>query len=476
MAAQDRSRTRGHCSGSCEAHAGVGADLQSGRVQGRTRATAQGLRGRVGRLNRAAFDVRSERANEQPAIQSAAVVADGPAPRLPHRPYEVVAPLGAGGMGEVYRARDTKLGRDVALKVLPDAFAHDPERLARFEREAQVARVAEPPEHRRDLRPRGPAARTRWCMELVEVRRWPIASRAARFRSTKRCRSRGRSPRRSKRRTSRHRPPRSEAGEHQDPARRHGEGARFRARQGARRGSDWARAMRSTTRRRSRRPAMTRRRDPRHRRLHEPRAGAREGVDRRARHLGVRLRALRDAHRPRAFAGEEVTDTMAPILRGSSRTGSELPATTPEHVRDAAAAVPASAMRQKRLHDIGDRHGSDVAPSGAPERRGRWPSSAPMPRASRPSRRTQRGHRPLVAAVARGQWCRDSVRVECGARRARRPVMRFDDSTTATGSQLCRRRARCRGSRCRPTGSAIAFGSSSRTAAGPARTSAASTS
>ena len=52
--------------------------------------------------------------------------------------YEVTGPLGAGGMGEVYRARDTRLGRDVALKILPDMFAADPERLARFEREAQV--------------------------------------------------------------------------------------------------------------------------------------------------------------------------------------------------------------------------------------------------------------------------------------------------------------------------------------------------
>src|SRR5262245_49382865 len=52
--------------------------------------------------------------------------------------YEVTAALGAGGMGEVYRATDTKLGREVALKVLPRAFAADPERLARFEREAKV--------------------------------------------------------------------------------------------------------------------------------------------------------------------------------------------------------------------------------------------------------------------------------------------------------------------------------------------------
>ena len=53
-------------------------------------------------------------------------------------PYEIVAPIGAGGMGEVYRARDTRLGREVAIKALPDAFARDKERRARFEREARL--------------------------------------------------------------------------------------------------------------------------------------------------------------------------------------------------------------------------------------------------------------------------------------------------------------------------------------------------
>ena len=53
-------------------------------------------------------------------------------------PYEILSALGAGGMGEVYRAHDTKLNRDVAIKVLLPAVANDPDRLARFSREAQV--------------------------------------------------------------------------------------------------------------------------------------------------------------------------------------------------------------------------------------------------------------------------------------------------------------------------------------------------
>src|SRR4051812_36362370 len=68
-----------------------------------------------------------------PSLSRAALVAG-----LRVGPYEIVAPLGAGAMGEVYRARDTKLNRVIALKVLPERFALDPDRSARFKREAQL--------------------------------------------------------------------------------------------------------------------------------------------------------------------------------------------------------------------------------------------------------------------------------------------------------------------------------------------------
>ena len=67
-------------------------------------------------------------------------------------PYEILSALGAGGMGEVYRARDTKLGRTVAVKVLPDAVASHPDRIARFAREAKALARPQPSPHRRPLR------------------------------------------------------------------------------------------------------------------------------------------------------------------------------------------------------------------------------------------------------------------------------------------------------------------------------------
>src|ERR1700674_1061600 len=60
-------------------------------------------------------------------------------------PYEILAPIGAGGMGEVYRAKDPRLGRDVAIKVLPASFSADADRLRRFEQEARAAGILNHP-------------------------------------------------------------------------------------------------------------------------------------------------------------------------------------------------------------------------------------------------------------------------------------------------------------------------------------------
>ena len=84
--------------------------------------------------------------------------------------YEIVARLGAGGMGEVYRARDTRLGRDVAVKVLPISVSADRDRLARFDREARVLAALNDPHiaaiygiEDLDRQPSQAAPRPDWC-------------------------------------------------------------------------------------------------------------------------------------------------------------------------------------------------------------------------------------------------------------------------------------------------------------------------
>jgi serine/threonine protein kinase len=99
--------------------------------------------------------------------------------------YKILALLGAGGMGDVYRAHDTKLRRDVAIKVVADAFLSNPDRLARFEREAQVLASLNHPHiaHIHGLEESNSSRAL--VMELVEGPRSRIASRRVRFRSTR---------------------------------------------------------------------------------------------------------------------------------------------------------------------------------------------------------------------------------------------------------------------------------------------------
>ncbi len=135
-------------------------------------------------------------------------------------PYDVQSAIGAGGMGEVWRAHDRKLGRDVALKILPEHSPHDPDRLARFEREARVLASLNHP-HIAAIYGLEEADGVRaLVLELVEgptladrIARGPIPLDEALAIARQIARgARGRA-------RSRHHPSRSEAGEHQAPRR-----------------------------------------------------------------------------------------------------------------------------------------------------------------------------------------------------------------------------------------------------------------
>lgn len=132
---------------------------------------------------------------------SAPNVALAPGTRL--GAYEILTLIGSGGMGEVYRARDTKLDRDVAIKILPEALASDPERIARFEREAKTLAALNHPHIAHIYGLEESDSVRGLVMELVEgedlsqrITRGPIPS-------TRRSRLPSRSPRPSKRRTNR---------------------------------------------------------------------------------------------------------------------------------------------------------------------------------------------------------------------------------------------------------------------------------
>jgi serine/threonine protein kinase len=115
----------------------------------------------------------------------------GPGARL--GPYEIQSAIGAGGMGEIYRATDTNLARQVAVKILPDAFAQDPERVARFEREAKTLASLSHPNIAIIHGVEKSQGAYALVMELVEGE--DLARRIARgpFQSMTPCRSRDRS-------------------------------------------------------------------------------------------------------------------------------------------------------------------------------------------------------------------------------------------------------------------------------------------
>ena len=214
--------------------------------------------------------------------------------------YRVVARLGAGGMGEVYRARDTKLDRDVAIKILPARVCRDRERRARFLREARLLATLNHPTSAASTIWKTWGMRVRWCSSTSRAPRsrnvWPgLLSVREALAVASRSRTRSVRPSQADRAS------RPEAIEcrapglvRRDLGRSACEDSRLRDRQ-ARRGTGAGLRSRDGGRQDESRTG------PRHALLHESRAGSRRPRRQADRHLVVRLLAVRDAGCPSAI-------------------------------------------------------------------------------------------------------------------------------------------------------------------------------
>ena len=369
-------------------------------------------------------------------------------------------------MGEVYRARDAKLNRDVAIKVLPEAFAEDAERLARFQREAQVLASLNHPHIAAIYGLEKSGNVEALVLELVEGETLAerIAARAAADRRSARDRAPDRGRARGGAREG-HRPPRPEARQREDHAGRQGQGARLRPRQGAdgRRVVAGPDAFADADGR-----GDAGRRRPRDGGVHVARAGARP-VRRQARgHLGVRRRAVRDAHGAQARSRARPSRTRSPRCCAPTSTGRRCRAETPASVRRVLRRC-LDRDPKTRFRDVADaRIEMDAAPEArcglradgpAPARRGPW--LAALSRA--PAARRRR----LVDGAATPAGCRGgrcSLRRHAAGRRSA-PLRRHADPRPVAGWKAAgvRRRTTKGGRSCR---SARATASSRRPVAG----------
>ena len=284
--------------------------------------------------------------------------------------YEIVSLLGRGGMGEVWRARDTRLGRDVAIKILPPEVAAEPERRERFAREAQLLAALNHPNIAAIYGLEEAGETLCLVLELVEGRDPCRASRARPHAPRGDPAERTHAlPRAGERTRSRHRAPRSQAGQRQAGPGRIGrrpridrprQGTRLRPRQsdgGRFRGSGAVGDPVADTQ-----PAGDAgRRHPRHRCLHESRAGARAARRQAGRHLGLRRSASRDAHRQaplrrrngRRHAGRGARPRARPV--GGSRRHSASDSASARARTAAGSRRPAARHRRR---PAGDRRGT----------------------------------------------------------------------------------------------------------------------
>ena len=295
-------------------------------------------------------------------------------------PYEVAGAIGAGGMGEVYRARDSRLDRDVAIKVLPGAFAQDAERVARFGAKRRSSRRSTIRTSRRSTgskraKARSPSPWSSWTARtsLSGSRRGAIPvdeaiAIARQIAGGPRGRARARD-----------RPPRPEAREREGHARRQGQGPRLRSGEGARR--------RRERRQRDRlgRPLAL---------AHDDAPGTGAGmilgtaaymspeqargrkVDKRADIWAFGALVFEMLTGKRLFEGETVSDTLAAVLR-QDVDWSALPDATPASVRSAPAA-----LSRARREAAAARHRRGAAGAGGAGARSRGGASrrAPAPR------------------------------------------------------------------------------------------------
>ena len=210
-------------------------------------------------------------------------------------PYDIVAPLGSGGMGEVYRARDTRLGRDIAIKVIALGTKADADHLLRFEQEARATAALNHPNILAVHDVGGSEVRT---LHRVGAARGAVAAPGAGARpvvdrKSAQIRAADR-PRSGRGASQRDRPSRSEAGESLRHLRRPDQDSGFRPCQ--------ADGAEEPGRRRPRNHRD--RRGGRHRRLHVARAGTRRSGRSAIRHLQFRSHRLRDALRPAGVSGK----------------------------------------------------------------------------------------------------------------------------------------------------------------------------